>query len=187
MGWEGKSRTTIGLVLAGAGALAGAALGMTRSGPPLPAASPPLSIESADVAVIEVHVAGWVVSPGVVELSEGAIVADAVAAAGGLRPGARADLLNLAATLGSGEQVVVPGPEAMAPEGAPPASDGLVSLNRADVDELQTLPGVGPVLAERIIAHRDQVGGFQEVEDLLQVPGIGESKLAALRDLVRVP
>lgn len=136
--------------------------------------------------MLEVHVAGWVADPGVVELHEGAIVADAVAAAGGMRRGARADLINLAAPLGDGEQVVVPGPESGDVPTAP-AGDGVISLNRADAGELEGLPGVGPVLADRIVAHREQVGGFERVEDLLQVPGIGESKLAAIRDLIKVP
>lgn len=133
---------------------------------------------------IDVHVAGWVVSPGVVAVDEGSIVADAVAAAGGLRAGALADRINLAAPLRAGDQVVVPGP---AGSDDPVVDDGVVSLNRADVAAMQELPGVGPVLAERIVAYRDQNGPFQQVEDLLLVPGIGEAKLASIRDHVRVP
>jgi competence protein ComEA len=153
-----------------------------RAGPVTPT---PITATLGPVSSIEVHVAGWVAAPGVVTLPEGAIVADAVSAAGGLRPGARPDLVNLAAAVSAGDQIVVPGPEAAS--SAPGLADGLVAINQATASELQTLPGVGPVLAERIVSHRDQVGGFEQVEDLLQVPGIGESKLAAIRDLVRVP
>jgi competence protein ComEA len=137
---------------------------------------------------ISVHVSGWVVSPGVVEILEGSIVADAIAAADGARPGAGLDAINLAKPVLSGDQVVVPGPGGSTPGGsAPSTGDGLISLNNADATQLQDLPGVGPVLAERIIAHRDSNGPFQEIEDLLDVPGIGEAKLAAMRDLLTVP
>jgi competence protein ComEA len=171
-------------MIAAAAALAGAALGMAQR----PASMPVPSVPDSTVAVestLEIHVAGWVTAPGVVVLPEDAIVADAVAAAGGLRLGARADLINLAAPLRAGDQVVVPGPSSEEAVSAP--GDGPVSINQATAVELQALPGVGPVLAERIVAHREQIGGFDQIEDLLQVPGIGESKLAAIRDLVRVP
>jgi competence protein ComEA len=167
-----------------AAALAGAALGLAQR-PPIPISTSVTVTSLHAVSTIEIHVAGWVADPGVVELPEGAIVADAVAAAGGMRAGARADLINLAAPLHSGDQIVVPGPDAQ--ESQAGTTDGPISINRATATELQALPGVGPVLAERIVAHRDQIGGFDRVEDLLQVPGIGESKLAAIRDLVRVP
>lgn len=137
-----------------------------------------------DSELIEVHVAGWVESPGVVRLPEGSIVADAVAAAGGFRPGASADAVNLAARLSDGEQVMVGGPGETAPEAS---SDGRVDINRASASELESLPGVGPVLAERIVAYREANGPFHEVEDLLDVPGIGESKLASMRDRILAP
>lgn len=134
---------------------------------------------------IAVHVAGWVVSPGVVSLPAGAIVADAVAAAGGLLPAAATESLNLAAPVSEGEQVVVPGPESVPGHIASEPGDGLISLNQAPASDLDTLPGVGPVLAERIVAFREENGRFEVVEDLLEVPGIGEAKLASLRDLVK--
>jgi len=138
--------------------------------------------------MISIHVSGWVVSPGVVEIPEGSIVADAITAAGGARSGAVLDSINLAGTVLAGDQVVVPGPGESIPAGSiEPNGDGLISLNRADSTELQDLPGVGPVLAERIVAYREANGPFQAVEDLLDVPGIGETKLAAMRDLVTVP
>lgn len=133
---------------------------------------------------IRVHVSGMVVAPGVVDLAPGAIVADAVDAAGGLQAGAVVDQINLAAPVSDGDQVVVPGAggDSMPAQGQ---GDGILSLSRATAAELETLPGVGPVLAERIVSFREQNGGFDTVEDLLEVPGIGEAKLGAIRDLVR--
>lgn len=163
---------------------AGAGIGMMRRIPPpaVPMTSPVASAAPG----IDVHVAGWVSNPGVVTVGEGSIVADAIAAAGGMRPGANADSVNLAAPLASGQQIVVPGPESEVDEvPTDGAGGGLISLNLATASDLETLPGVGPVLAGRIVAHRESHGPFQVVEDLLQVPGIGEAKLASLRDLVR--
>jgi competence protein ComEA len=118
-----------------------------------------------------------------VELADGARVADAVAAAGGSLPGAEVESVNLAATLGDGEQVIIPGPSS-GPQPSIGDSDGVVSLNRATVDELEQLPGVGPVIAQRIIEFRESHGPFDAIEDLLDVPGIGEAKLASLREHV---
>lgn len=167
----------------------GALLGW--SGP----APPPESVEVEEEPVvtvgetITVHVSGMVMAPGVVDVPAGSIVASAITAAGGLRSGAAIDRLNLAAPVGQGDHIVVPGPGADSTDGAPAgggASDsGIISLNTATAAELENLPGVGPVLAERIVAWRDQNGPFDVVEDLLEVSGIGESKLAAMRDLVR--
>ena len=93
--------------------------------------------------------------------------------------------LNLAAGLADGQQVVVPG----SAEGRDPAAvdDGRVRVNTASVSDLEQLPGVGPVLAARIAAHREENGPFSTVEDLLDVSGIGEAKLASLRDAVVLP
>ncbi len=133
---------------------------------------------------IQVHVAGWVRSAGVVSLPEGSIVADAIEASGGLLPGADTESLNLASELVDGDQVVVEGPGG---DGGEAQGETRVVVNRASAGELETLPGVGPVLAQRIVDYRDENGPFGEVEDLLDVPGIGESKLSSLRDLVRIP
>lgn len=155
---------------------------------PGPAASVMAPAAPSTTPTILVHVTGWVVRPGLVELREGARVGDAIAAAGGVRPGAGLAAVNLASALVDGQQVVVPGPGAD-PASLPPAAAGdpRIHLNRAGADELEALPGVGPVLAERIVAHREARGPFQSVEDLLEVAGIGESKLASIRDLVVVP
>lgn len=180
----GLGRGPVTLALTVAAVLTGGLLGWNREGvapsEPFRPVDPPEGQE-----VMEIHVAGWVNSPGVVALAEGAIVADAINSAGGLREGAFVELINLAAPLRAGDQVLVPGPD----EGksGESADGGLISLNRASAQELESLPGVGPVLADRIVAFRDANGPFSQVEDLLQVPGIGEAKLASIRDLVRVP
>ncbi len=176
------SRGAAAIALAVAGALVGGVLGMgeRRVARP-PSASPVVSADGA----LDVHVSGWVVSPGVVAVPEGSIVADAVEAAGGFRPGALIDRINLAAPVRAGEQIVVPGPtESRAGAGT---TDGLISINRAETADLLRLPGVGPVLADRIVAYRDANGPFTSIEDLLSVPGIGEAKLASIRDLIRIP
>ena len=112
-------------------------------------------------------------------------VADAIVAAGGATDDAELGALNLAAAVGDGSRLVVPS-RSEALLGAV-AGDGLVRLNAATAADLEGLPGVGPVLAQRIVAHRSDYGPFEAVEDLLDVPGIGEAKLAAIRDLVIVP
>jgi competence protein ComEA len=126
-----------------------------------------------------------------VELAIGARTADAIAAAGGVVPGADIGALNLAAPVRDGEQVRVPStlPTSAAGGGGggDPPDDGLVHVNTADAAGLQALPGVGPVLAARIVAHREQDGPYGTVEDLLDVAGIGEARLAALRDAVAIP
>jgi competence protein ComEA len=139
---------------------------------------------------LTVHVSGAVVAPGLVEIGPGARVADAVAAAGGSRPGADLGALNLAAPVVDGQQLVVPwvGSEAGAgAAGGGGRGEARVRVNTASASELERLPGVGPVLAQRIASHREAHGPFSTVEDLLDVPGIGEGKLAAMREAVQIP
>ncbi|MFQ5523872.1 MAG: helix-hairpin-helix domain-containing protein [Acidimicrobiia bacterium] len=176
---EGRRVVT---VVVGLGVVVGAVLGWSAR-EPLPVVAQERTITSLAGPRVRVHVAGWVLSPGVVEVLEGSIVADVVEAAGGLRPGAVVEGINLAAPVRPGDQIVVPGPSDASVEGG----EGRISLNRATAEELEALPGVGPVLAERIVAYRDQNGPFNEIEDLLDVPGIGEAILASLRDLVGLP
>jgi competence protein ComEA len=139
-------------------------------------------------AALTVHVSGSVVRPGLVTVGEGARAADAIAAAGGATPEADLGALNLAEPVFDGTRLHVPklGQTEVVPATGTEA-DGLISINRATATELQDLPGVGPVLAQRIIDHRDDIGGFSAVEDLLDVPGIGERILAGMRDLIVVP
>lgn len=143
---------------------------------------------------VVVHVVGEVASPGVVRLPAGSRVVDAVDAAGGATSAAQLAGLNLARVLVDGEQVVVPGP-ATAPAaagggagaaGVPDAADGRLDLNTADEAALDALPGIGPVLAGRIVAWRDEHGRFSAVDELAEVDGIGPAVLSSIRDLVRV-
>lgn len=141
---------------------------------------------------ILVHVLGAVVEPGIVELAPGARVVDAVAAAGGLATDADPGGVNLARALVDGEQLVVPRvgevpPAAVAGDGAdaPGATaGGRVSLNHADVAALDTLPRIGPALAQRIIDWREANGPFTDVSQLLEVAGIGDAVYSGLVDLV---
>ncbi|NND04558.1 MAG: ComEA family DNA-binding protein [Acidimicrobiia bacterium] len=148
----------------------------------------PVAPDASPVAVvaastITVHISGAVQRPGLVEVPFSARVADVVAAAGGSTPDAMLAAINLAATVRDGEQIVIP--DASEPVAA--AGDGKVRLNTATQAELESIPGIGPVLASRIVAARDEQGGFSSIEDLLDVSGIGEAKLASFRDVVTVP
>ncbi len=181
-----------------AAVVAGALVWRSR---PVPEPVPALAAAASDGAVqdgspgsgveLVVSVAGQVVTPGLVTLRPGARVADAVAAAGGPVPGTDLTGVNLARRLTDGEHVVV-GPAAPAGPGAqPPAAGGSVAgsgarldLNTATLSDLDGLPGVGPVTAQRILDWRGQHGRFASVEQLREVDGIGEAKFAKLKDLV---
>ncbi|WP_344750875.1 ComEA family DNA-binding protein, partial [Micromonospora olivasterospora] len=144
-----------------------------------------------------VAVAGKVRRPGLVRVPAGARVADVVQAAGGALPGVDVALLNPARKVTDGELILVgvaappgqPAPAGAAPPAGAPAgagTGGLVNLNTATLAQLDALPGVGPVLAQRILTHRDQHGGFRSVGDLRQVEGIGDARYEQLKDLVTV-
>lgn len=181
-----RGRVSIFVLLAVVAVAVGGLVG--RLAPPGPAAMPtpeaPVDTPS-DVETLRVHVSGMVVAPGVVDVEPDAIVADAIDAAGGLLPEAQVDQINLAAPVTTGAQIVVPGQGGQGKGSGSSQEDGVLSINAATATDLESLPGVGPVLAERIVAFREENGGFEVIEDLLQVPGIGEAKLAAMRDLVR--
>ncbi|NUT37196.1 MAG: ComEA family DNA-binding protein [Hamadaea sp.] len=180
-GRPGLRAVAIVAVLVILGAAAAAWFSRPRAEPvaPLPTAVPAAGTGSA---VIVVAVSGKVRFPGLVRLPAGARVADAVEAAGGVLPGVDVSGLNLARKLVDGELVTV---GVAAPDGSGPGGGaGKVSLNTATVAQLDALPGVGPVLAERIVAYRDRKGGFRSIGELRQVEGIGDAKFEQLKDLV---
>lgn len=125
-----------------------------------------------------VYVSGAVRRPGVVRLRDGDRVGDAIDAAGGARSSANLEAVNLAARLADGQQVTVPRDVAggMGASGA----TGPISLSTATLEQLDTLDGVGPGLAQKIIDYRTQHGGFRSVDELGEVPGIGEKRLESL-------
>ena len=139
---------------------------------------------------ITVHVAGAVMSPGLYRLKEGSRVADALSKAGGASPDALLDDLNLAGKLADGQKVMVPRAVAQVSPGAGQAgtapSGQLVNLNTATPEQLDTLPGVGPAMATKIVEYRQKNGPFSAVDQLDDVSGIGPAKLDALRDLVTI-
>ncbi|WP_141577358.1 ComEA family DNA-binding protein [Actinomadura sp. WMMA1423] len=157
-------------------------------------ASPAVAASSSAASSVVVHVLGKVERPGVVTLPSGSRVAEAIKAAGGVRPGAKTGTLNLARPLVDGEQIPVgvpaPPPSPPPPGGPPSPAAGApgtpLDLNAATPDQLDDLPGVGPVLAQRIVAYRTQHGGFRSVEQLQDVSGIGSRRFADLKPMVRV-
>ncbi|MCK9873417.1 ComEA family DNA-binding protein [Nocardiopsis dassonvillei] len=136
-----------------------------------------------------VHVGGEVSDPGLYTLPSGSRVADAVEEAGGALPDADLDLLNLARPLVDGEQVLVGVPVpagAGVTEGGPQDTGGLVDINRADRALLETLPGIGTVIADNIVSYREEHGPFRSVDDLVNVDRIGDKTLADLEPHVTV-
>ncbi|MFT4220258.1 MAG: helix-hairpin-helix domain-containing protein [Microbacterium sp.] len=151
---------------------------------------PGAGVDAADPATVYVHVSGAVRAPGLYRLRDGSRVVDAIAAAGGFTKRADDAAVNLARVVADGEQLVVPkrGEASTPVAGASPpaAGDGLVNLNTATEAELDTLPRIGPAMAQRILQWREANGRFTSVEDLLAVPGIGEKTVESLRPLVTV-
>jgi competence protein ComEA len=160
--------------------------------PARPAVPPPVRVAKssavhASAPKLFVNVVGAVRRPGLYRLQDGSRVADAVIRAGGPTPKAQIELLNLAARIADGEQIVVPrrglaGP-ATATAGAPVAV-GPVHLNSATMEQLDALPGVGPVTAQKILDYRQQHGAFGSVDELDAIAGIGPARLEQLRGLV---
>jgi competence protein ComEA len=154
---------------------------------------------TATPSVVVVSVVGKVTRPGLVSVAEGARVADVLTAAGGPQPGVDVSQLNLARRVGDGEQIAVgipAAPDALPAAAAPSGSGGgaagsapaagPIDLNSAGVDQLDTLPGVGPVTAQRIVEWRTRNGRFARVEQLREIDGIGERRFEQLRTLVRI-
>jgi competence protein ComEA len=172
--------TLVGQRLAQAGA----------SRPPEPVAAPlePVA-EPPRRAVLVVHVVGAVRRPGLYRLREGARIADAVERAGGATRGAELAAVNLAAPLVDGVQILVPRrvtprTGGSVPQGPAALGAGPVSLSSASVDELDELPGIGPITAQKIVDYRTEHGPFASVDDLDAVSGIGPARIEQLRELV---
>jgi len=152
------------------------------------AAPAPLEIESMAQQTLMVDVAGAVVNPGVYSLPLNARVVEAIKAAGGLKKGADTSDINQARILKDGEQIYVY-PAAVQSGGvAKPAvrKNGPIMINRATVKDFESLDGIGPVLANRIVTYRKSNGPFTAIEDLLKVPGIGQNKFAQFKEKLRV-
>jgi competence protein ComEA len=156
-----------------------------------PPVAPPTETAAAATVVV-VDVVGAVRRPGLYRLEQGARIADAVARAGGATAKADVALINLAAPLADGEQVVVPKRGAAAPSAAPSGVQGSaglppsgpVHLSTATLEQLDSLPGIGPVTAQKILDYRQKHGAFTSVDALDAVPGIGPARLDQLKDLV---
>lgn len=169
---------------------------LRSSDPPAPpiervAAEPQVSASASPLKQVMVHVSGQVAAPGVYELAEGSRVQDAVAAAGGPVADADANALNLAAIIADGQKVVVPRPGEVVsdPSAAGDPAAGIpgakINLNLATPAQLEELAGVGPVLADRIVAHRTKKR-FTSPRQLMEVSGFGPKKYEALKDQITV-
>jgi competence protein ComEA len=192
--------TTVLLALVVVLVLVGSSIALLGGGPPverapvLPAAPErpaPVTASASRVAdsSLVISVVGKVRTPGLVTVPAGARVADALRAAGGAVEGTDVTALNLARKLADGEQIYVgvqPPPGAQQPATSSAAS-ALVDLNTATAEQLDALPGVGEVTAQRIIDWRTEHGGFRNIDQLREVEGIGETRLSRLRDQVSVP
>jgi len=152
------------------------------------AAPAPLEIESISMQTLMVDVAGAVVNPGVYSLPLNARVVEAIKAAGGLKKGADTSDINQARILKDGEQIYVYPSAASSGGVSRPVvrKNGPIMINRATVKDFESLDGIGPVLANRIITYRKSNGPFMAIEDLLKVPGIGQSKFAQFKEKLRV-
>jgi len=166
---------------------------------PSPAESTSVTVglkeDRTTTAALKIHVVGAVVNPGLYEIGADSRVADAIAKAGGATPTADLTLINLAAKLADGQQLVVPEIGSASSAGAAPAGTGgavsgangaqqPVNINTATVDQLDSLDGIGPKTAQKIVDYREAHGGFKSIEELMEVPGIGSSKFEQLRSQV---
>lgn len=151
-----------------------------------PTAAPAAASESQAAAPVVVYISGYVVRPGVYRLEGEPRAIDGVNAAGGFATGADPTKINLAQKLTDGMQINVPGAMTPAAGGTAggAAANAKVSINNADKKQLESLPGIGPALAERILEHRKTQGSFMTLEDLKKVPGIGDAKYNALKEKI---
>ncbi|MBE0684099.1 MAG: ComEA family DNA-binding protein [Anaerolineales bacterium] len=178
--------------------LAGVLLFVSRA----PAGNPIVLQPAPTKVPVAVHVIGAVPRPGLYEFAQGARVQDAIDAAGGLLASANVDAINLAALLTDGGQLVIPYKDGEAPlesaaqpelpssttpeDTSPNENQDLININTAALEELDSLPGVGPTIAQRIIDYRDENGPFTTIDEILNVPGIGPSTFDEIKDLITV-
>ncbi len=175
------------MAILGLAVVGGSALVLARTTDP---PAPPIKRVAATTTatqqeILVVHVAGMVVSPGVYELPRGTRIKDALAAAGGPVEGADVNNLNLAELLTDGQKIVVTKPGEAPPSEETQAPAGKINLNTAAKAQLEELPGVGPVLAQRIIDYR-QKKKFTSIRQLMEVDGFGPKKYESLKDLIAV-
>ena len=205
--WSGKRKDSVVLLIV-VGVVAVAALLLWQRNPPAQIAPPAKPVEApppvglvapgptaaSPTAVVLVHVSGAVERPGLYELPIGARIADAIDLAKGPRPIADLDSINLAEPLTDGQKVDVPRKGEAVAAAVPPtatASPGgstasTIDLNSADQAALETIPGVGPVTASAILAYRDEIGGFDSIDQLLEVTGIGPATLESMRAYISI-
>ena len=186
--WFEKNKWVF-LILIGIGVVAAGGLFASRWQPaPAIIIEPPLP--TATPGPIQVYVSGAVVNADVYTLPPGAIARDAVEAAGGITDDAMLDQINLARKLKDGDQVYIPAEgEAIVVEGEGEGEvvvTGPVNINIATQEQLETLPGIGPAIALRIIEYREENGLFETIEDIQNVPGIGPATFENIRDLITV-
>jgi len=159
------------------------------SSPEVTRPTPSTSGRPSPSGEVVVEVVGKVLRPAVVTLPAGARVQDALEAVGGAKPGVDTSDQNLARVLADGEQIrigLAPAPASGATSSPDAAAGGPIDLNSASLEQLQQIPGVGPVIAARIVTYREQNGGFRAVEELLEVSGIGEVTFAQMQPMVTV-
>ncbi|GMQ79392.1 MAG: hypothetical protein BMS9Abin02_1980 [Anaerolineae bacterium] len=156
-----------------------------------PASPSPTAVPTETPGPLTVFINGQVGNPGVIELPEGSIIQDAIEAAGGYTSQANGDVVNLAMPLSNGMHIYVPSAdeEAAAPvvtngSSSSDSVDNKVNINTATIEELEKLPGIGPVTAQKIIDYRQTNGLFQDIEALMNVSGIGPGKFEQIQDLV---
>ncbi len=182
--------------------LAGVLIYVSRA----PAGQPILLLPAPTKAPVAVHVVGAVPRPGLYEFAEGARVQDAIDAAGGLLTSANVDAVNLAALLVDGEQLTIPYTAGEEPAASADTSSGpdlpssntnesdssgsensdLININTASLEELDSLPGIGPTTAQRIIDYRDTNGPFTTIDEIMDVSGVGPSTFDEIKDLITV-
>ncbi len=210
--WLDRNRHTIfiGLLLATLGGVGGFYFGQPSTEPiaivsaeTVPTATPsPLPPPSPTPGQVRVYVTGAVANSDVYILPEGSIIKDAILAAGGFTPDAKPDKINQAQELLDQQQIHVPRIDEDNPpppvQGGPTNNTdsknnkidasvkGTININTATLEELDSLPGIGPVIAQRIIDYRGSIGGFQSIESIMEVSGIGEATFAKIKELIAV-